>query len=253
MRKCKRILERAIQIACTTGCFSVLLATQAWADPLQGRVEQDQPGATKLKSGAEQGSLQDSLEAKLDQLEFSGGTQGMGLSGGTKGMGLSGGAQSGPLNPLQAGADASAPMKLGVENDPDSELQIDWDRWRNTLTQAIQAGTINKINVHNDINFVLDPARQMMVSRYPQGISAQYSCDVLPDRRIINLRLMQSSGYPSYDQAVMQSIIDLMGNSILRYPKGSKRQIVNQQASVFTSANNQFQNFKFGDLERQRQ
>jgi hypothetical protein len=157
--------------------------------------------------------------------------------------------------PFQGSASQQAPMSLSAQNDPDAsdqELQIDWDRWRNTLVQTIQMGTLTKINVHNDIHFVWDPRTQMMQSRYPNGVSAQYACDVLPNRRIINIRLMQSSRYPSFDQAVTQAINDLQGNRILVYPRGSRRQIVSQEASVITAAESQFQNFQFGDVERQR-
>jgi hypothetical protein len=63
---------------------------------------------------------------------------------------------------------------------------------------------------------------------------------------------MQSSQYPSFDQAVLQAISDLQGNRILVYPRGSRRQIVSQEASVITAAESQFQNFQFGDVERQR-
>jgi hypothetical protein len=156
--------------------------------------------------------------------------------------------------PLQGGA-AQNPMALGAANDPDAgnqELEIEWDRWRNTLMQAIQAGTLAKINVQNDINFVFDPRTNMMVSRYPNGTSAWYAIDVLPDRRIVNIRLTSSSRYPSYDQAVLQAIQDLQGNSILTYPRGSRRRIVSQEASVKTASQASSQNYQWGDVERQR-
>lgn len=227
----------------TCGFISAALAVPVWADPLQGRVEETQPGASRLNSGA----MKDEMEAKLDQLELQGGAQGTGLNGGIQGGGF---------NPLHGTATAEpGPMNLSAANDPDGsdrELQIGWDRWRNTLTQAIQAGTVNKINVHNEINFVYDQARHMMVSRYPLGISAWYAFEVQTDRRIINIRLTQSSGYQAYDQAVLQSIVDLQGNPILIYPNGSKRQIVTQQGSVRTAPETHFQNFQFGDVERQR-
>ena len=240
-------MSQRIQAICA---FSLLLACglllPASADEtLKGRVEDTQNSGNRMQGGA----LQDELESKLDEVEK--------LMGGTKGNGLQGGVQTGTQPPLQGTLDTNpTPINLSAVNDPDAserELQIDWDRWRNTLTQAIQQGTINKINVHNEANFVFDPSKQMMVSRYPVGIFAQYSCDVLPDQKIINIRLMQSSGYPAYDKAVMQSIMDLQGARLLRYPRGSKRQLVNQQASVRTSLDGSFTNFKFGDVETQRQ
>src|SRR4030095_6062341 len=192
------------------------------------------------------------LEGKLEQNELQGGAQGTGLTGGVQGgapgAGLMGGvdgggwagnAQQGTLDPMRPGpiqgGASQNPLALGVQNDPDAgdqELQVEWDLWRNTLMQAIQAGTVAKINVHNDINFVWDPNKQMMMSRYPNGISTWYSLDVLPDRRIVNIRLVSSSRYQGYDQAVLQSIAELQGNSILAYPNRSRRRIVTQQSCV---------------------
>lgn len=219
--------------------FLSILGGPAQADgPLQGRVEEE--GAVSPKS------IKDDLQAKMDQLELQGGAQQNGLSGGVQGQGT---------NPLQGSASNPGAFNLNATGNQamgDQELQIAWDRWRNTLTQTIQAGTLNKINIHNDVNFVWDQKRQMMVSRYPQGISAWYTCDVLPDRRIINVGLTQPSGFPSYDQAVMQSIMELQGNPILTYPPGSNRQIVTQQGSVRTAQETHFQNFQFGDIEHQR-
>ncbi|HEY9867623.1 MAG TPA: hypothetical protein V6D08_00325 [Candidatus Obscuribacterales bacterium] len=211
------------------------------------------------------------LQGGLNYNELWGGAQQTPLTGGMEGGGgttLTGGAQSGGwagaaqqampdqwrTGPLQGGA-AQNPMALSTTNDPDAgnqELEIEWDRWRNTLMQAIQAGTLAKINVQNDINFVFDPRSNMMVSRYPNGTSAWYAIDVLPDRRIVNIRLTSSSRYPSYDQAVLQAIQDLQGNSILTYPRGSRRQIVSQEASVKTASQSSSQTYQWGDVERQR-
>ncbi|MBX9690128.1 MAG: energy transducer TonB [Candidatus Obscuribacterales bacterium] len=213
-------------------------------------------------------SLQEDLEARLDAVDGGPGLKGKATNSFLEGRAQSNSPLQGNLDSygrplqgnldasgtaLQGAADSNGPMNLSAVNDPDGqELQIDWDRWRNTLTQAIQAGTINKINVHNEANFVLDPQKNMMVSRYPLGISTWYSIDVLPNRQIINIKMTQSSGYPTYDQAVFQSIMDLQGSPILPYPQGSKRQIVNQTGSVQTAAQNHFQNFKFGDREKQQ-
>jgi hypothetical protein len=158
-------------------------------------------------------------------------------------------------NALQGTAASQDPLAGVAGNDPDAndqELQIQWDMWRNTLMNAIQNGTLAKINVQNDVHFVLDPAKQMMVSRYPNGTSAWYAIDVLPNRKITNVRLTQRTRYPSYDQAVLQAINELQGNSILTYPAGSKRQIVSQEASVKTAGESSPTDVKFGDVEKQR-
>ncbi len=208
--------------------------------PLQGGLEENfLPGCAQSGTAAPlQGGLHDNT--------LQGGAQGTSLMGGAEGGGWQG--------TLQGGA-AQNPLSAGVGNDPDAadqEIMIDWDRWHNTLLQAIQAGTLAKINVQNDVNFVWDPAKQMMISRYGNGASTWYAFEVLPNRKIINIRLTQRSRFPSYDQAVVQAITDLQGNEILRYPKGSKRKIVTQESNVKTGAETQYQNFQFGDRETQR-
>lgn len=200
------------------------------------------------------------LQGNVEQVGLPGSAQETGLSGGVGGADWNGTPQQGNMgqyqpNPLQGGAAAQNPMSLNASNDPDAadqELMINWDVWRNNLMQAIQSGTLAKINVPSDVHFVWDQAKQMMVTRYPNGTSAWYAIEVLPDRRIINVRLTQSSRYPTYDQAVLQAINDLQGNSILTYPRGSRRQIVSQEANVRTAGQSQSQNFQFGDVERQR-
>jgi len=199
------------------------------------------------------------LQGSVDQAGLQGGTQNTGLTGGTDGTGWTGDAQRGRIDQSRPGqlqgSASQTPMALNIMNDPDAgnqELQIEWDRWRNTLMQTIQLGTLAKINVHNDVHFIWDARAQMMVSRYPNGVATWYSCDVLPNRTIINIRLVQSSRYPSFDQAVFEAINELQGNNILVYPSGSRRQIVSQESSVRTAAVTQLQNFQFGDVERQR-
>ncbi len=146
-------------------------------------------------------------------------------------------------------------MQASASLDPDAGnqgLDIAWDQWRNRLMQAIQGNTLTRINVHDDVQFVWDPRTQMMQSRYPNGTSASYSCIVLPNLRIFNIRITLSSRYPTYDQAVLQAINDLQGNFILQYPQGSRRQSVSQEGIVSTAPQSSSQTYQFGDTERQR-
>lgn len=198
------------------------------------------------------------LQGGIDHSELKGEAEETFLQGGADGWGGQFNGQQGVMDQapaLQGGASDTGPINLNASSDPDDgnqELAIEWDRWRNTLIQAIQSGTLANINVHNNIHFVWDPATQMMQSRYPNGTSVWYSISVLPNRKITNLNLTQRSAFPSYDQAVIQAINSLQGNKILQYPKGSKRRIVTQEANVRTAAQSNFQNFNFGDVERQR-
>ena len=206
--------------------------------PLQGGVEQRDRGM--LNGGVEQ----------RDPRMLNGGAQD---NGGWQGTAQQGMADQG--RPLQAGAQGNGPLSANASNDPDAgnqELDIEWDRWHNALQHAIQSGVLAKINVHDNIQFVWDARTQMMQSRYPNGTTAWYSCNVSPNRKITNIRITQSSRYPTYDQALLQAINDLQGNKILRYPNGSRRQIATQEAAVGTAPENNFQNMHYGDVERQR-
>lgn len=226
-------------------------------EPLQGGLTENQ--YLKPERKKKQRKLDGRSDAEGDALR--GGAQdgyGQPLNGGLEsnvfpvGTMQAGAAQSAPMGVLQGGANQGPPLQGNLDADSSNqELPIEWDRWRNNLQRAIQNNVIARINVHNNVNFYFDPRQQMMVSRYPLGISAWYSCDVLPNKTIINIRITQSSGIQAYDQAVYQAIADLNGSNTLRYPKGSTRQIVNQQANIGTATSNQYQNFQFGDVERQ--
>lgn len=220
------------------------LTDTRYLKPGQRKKQKKLEGGTDTEGGALQGGAQDA-----DAQPLTGGLQ---VPGDPMQAGV---AQPAPLGTtLQGDTSQNPPLQGKVDDDSaNQELLIEWDRWRNNLQRAIQNNVIARINVHNNVNFYFDQRQQMMVSRYPLGISAWYSCDVLPDKTIINIRITQSSGVQAYDQAVYQAIADLNRNNTLRYPKGSKRQIVNQQASIGTATSNQYQKFQFGDVEHQIQ
>jgi hypothetical protein len=140
-----------------------------------------------------------------------------------------------------------------ASQDPDAadqELMIEWDRWRNRFLHAIQSGMQEKLNDPSEANLRWDPRARMMVSRFPLGTVAWFACQVTPDRRIVNAKIVHTSGFPGYDQAVLDAIHDLQGSSILRYPRGSRRQIVSQVAGIKTAETAEFRYHKFGDVER---
>ena len=234
---------------------SVTICASSGDEPLQG-------GLTETQYLKEHKKKQKKLNARTDTEDgtLQGGAQdsaGQALTGGLEsnpgGQMQAGVAQPVPWNPtLQGGSKQNPPLQGNLDSDAaNQELLIEWDRWRNNLQRAIQNNVIARINVHNNVNFYFDQRQQIMKSRYPLGIFAWFSCDVLPNKTIINIRITQSSGVPAYDQAVCQAIADLNGSNTLRYPKGSKRQIVNQQASIGTATSNQYQKFQFGDVEHQ--
>lgn len=217
------------------------------AAPLQGGIQQTGTSAAPLQGGVEQtGKTPTNLQ---------GSAQG-GSWNGTPEQGQMGQQQfQMNANQFQTGAGQNG-FNLGAGNDPDmndQELQIQWDAWRNRLMHAIEQGTLDRINVQNNVNFVFDQRANMMVSRFPNGIACWYTIDVLPNRRIINFRLTKPSGFQGFDQAVWQSIFQLEGNKILQYPKGSQRQTVTQEGAVETAKKTEFQNFHFGDVEHERE
>lgn len=227
-------------------CVYFFAAPAGWSEPLQGRVEQ---------SGTTQ---QSELRGSAQQTVLPGSVQQTALPDTASQWNTPLSPQRGSLDRqahMQGNVAGSNPMQGNVTADPDfgnQELDIAWDAWRNRLMQAIQANTLNRINVHDDVQFVWDPRTQMMQSRYPDGTAAWYSCSVLPNGRIVNIQITLSSRYPTYDQAVWQAINDLQGNFILQYPQGSRRQIVTQEGSVAKSAQTSTQRYQFGDVERQR-
>lgn len=156
---------------------------------------------------------------------------------------------------LLKGSASKSDARLNLEDDPDAydqELMIEWDRWRNRFLRAIQSGMQDTLNNSNDEYLRWDPRQQAMVSCFPLGTTAWFSCQVTPDRRIVKLKLVTSSGFPGYDQAVLEAIASLESSRILQYPRGSKRNIVTQVAGIKTADSSEYKYFKFGDVERQR-
>src|SRR5262249_7385170 len=170
------------------------------------------------------------------------------LQGGAVKDALSGQAEDGGtgnlLQPVQGKPDpntgqlkATVSKDDDLANDPDAadqELQIEWDRWRNRLMKAIYTGMSYKINEPNEKNMVWSPKENTMVPRYPLGCGAWFSVQVTPDLRIHSAKIIHSSGYPAYDQTLIETIMELDGTSILRYPRGSRRKIVSHVAGLKT-------------------
>lgn len=134
----------------------------------------------------------------------------------------------------------------------DQELMVEWDKWRNRLLWAVQSGVQEVLNNPDESMLRWDPNKNTVVMRFPLGTVAWFSCQVTPDRRVVNLKIMHSSGFPNFDKAVMDSVKNLEGTSILRYPKRSRRKIVSQTAGIKTSESSQQQYFHFGDVEKYR-
>lgn len=157
--------------------------------------------------------------------------------------------------PLKGSASLDQSRK-GREIDPDaddSELLVEWDRWRNRFLRAVQLGTQENINNPDPEDYEaprVDPYTGQISSRYPLGTGSAFSCVVTSDGQIKNLEIIEASGFPKYDKAVLRAVRQLAGTQILRFPKGSHRQNIVQPGRIKTATSNQFKFHHFGDVER---
>lgn len=172
-----------------------------------------------------------------------------------------------PLQPKQApvkkpvlqGSAVLNGGKLSTEQDPDMEdreLMVEWDKWRNRLLRAVQlqvqAG-VNNPDSDEDARPRIDFRTGQVMPRFPMGTEAWFYCEVTSDRRIKVLKITQSSGFSSYDRAIIEGVRALEGTSLLQFPRGSRRLIVNQEAGIKTAAQADYTYYHFGDVERFKQ
>ncbi len=192
------------------------------------------------------------LKGKVEEVDASEGTgdaahkeailsPGRAQEGAKEGGYLKGSAQIGELDSAKEDPDAD-----------DKELMIAWDRWRNRFLQAVLGSTTEMLNSDQTHSFQINPYTHTMESVYPVGTEAWFVCEVTKDRQIKRLRILTSSGYPEYDQAVLEAVQDLQGSSILRFPSGSRRNAVLQGGAVERASQPQQQYFRFGDTEHIR-
>lgn len=174
--------------------------------------------------------------------------------------------KDGSLNPMSPLSDALSPLQgkavllggKGAAADPDaddSELLVEWDRWRNRFLRAVQLGTQEILNNPDPEDYErprVDPNTGAITSRYPLGTGCAFSCLITEDGLIKNLETIEASGFPKYDRAVLRAVQQLAGTQILRFPKGSHRHNVVQPGRIKTSTSNAFQYHHFGDVEKIR-
>lgn len=183
-------------------------------------------------------------------------------------MDSSGTADSGCGNPLRGRQQDARPVLQGEaainglhmqadrQDDPDAgdqQLMIEWDRWRNRFLRAVQMQVQANINnpdgsYHRHRHF--DPLTGGVALPFPLGTIAWFRCRITADRQIADLELVESSGFPEYDHAVISGIRALEGTSFLQFPAGSRRTSVHQEAGIETAAQPDYQYFRFGDVER---
>ncbi|MDX2105109.1 MAG: energy transducer TonB [Candidatus Melainabacteria bacterium] len=132
----------------------------------------------------------------------------------------------------------------------DQELQVEWDKWRNRFLWSVQSGVQQMLNSHEDPAMRFDPRSGQYLMKFPMGTVAWFSCTVTKDRRILDAKITQPSGFPGYDRAVLNAVMMLDQTSILKFPSRSQRARVYQDAGIKTAESGQRQYFKFGDVER---
>ena len=235
-----------------SGIEPTTLAPPRPVEPLPAPVVPARKKKTSLPAGAELDELKGA--GQTDALH--GSVQQDALKGRAEDTGTDLTAGQGKIDPTTGMLQGSARKEgVGVDGmDPDEqdrELMIEWDRWHNRFLTAVQTGMQERLNNADESELRWDPVKRVMTSRYPLGTVAWFSCQVTPSLEIVRLKLVHSSGFPGYDQAVLDAVSDLSGSSILRYPRGSKRHIVREVAGIYTAETARRQYFKFGDVERQ--
>ncbi len=157
--------------------------------------------------------------------------------------------------PLQGSASASD-MQLQAQDadSQDQEMAVEWDKWRNRLLRSIQSGVQELINNPENMVPHFDQARGRVIlgPKIPLGQKASFFVRVSNDRRVTKARITASSGNPEFDNALLDAIYALDGSTILRFPKGSQRERVNQEATIVTADHGENEYFKFGDVEKYR-
>ncbi|HEY9773025.1 MAG TPA: hypothetical protein V6C81_04385 [Planktothrix sp.] len=150
-----------------------------------------------------------------------------------------------------------APMRLNAEKsvDPDKDdrdMMLAWDKWRNHFAHTVWQhycenlmgpGTVFIGSV--PIKLVNAPSGYM----FQNGLHATYSCVVTSDRRILAAHITRSSGNPDLDAVILKSVESMSGKHSLTFPKGSRRQAINETESLGTGANG-WQGHAYNDVER---
>lgn len=184
------------------------------------------------------------------------------------GHGLSGQAQDegeAPMKSQKATLDGSGPLKATLSQNEfelqsqdadsqDQEMAVEWDRWRNRLLRSIQGGVQELINNPENMVPHFDQARGRVIlsPRIPLGQKASFYVRISDQRRVVKARIVASSGNAEFDNALLDAIYALDGTTILRFPKGSQRARVVQEATIITADHGNDEYFKFGDVEKYR-
>lgn len=241
------------------------------AAPLQGRIEHtnthtsgtsvlDRGPAPVVPSIPKKGSLQqgqgtaDTLNKPLDGKAIDDELRGMIQDGSLRPLqGLSGDL---PEGTVLKGTATKGGLGSVDPDEEDQELMVEWDRWRNRFLRAVQLGVQEQVNNPDPEDYQrprFDPQTGKLMPRFPLGTGAAFDCQITSDGRILNLTIIEPSGFSAYDRAVIKSIRQLEGTRILRFPSASRRTTVTQAGRIKTATSSDFQYHHFGDVEKVKQ
>ncbi|MBX9720174.1 MAG: energy transducer TonB [Candidatus Obscuribacterales bacterium] len=230
--------------------------------PLQGKIEKVGEASLRIRRGDPSKPLS-SIDPHMDSSDK---LDGKAIDDELRGMAKDGSlSPRSPLNDalnnaLQGKASLQDPRLKGTSSmDPDAddaELLVEWDRWHNRFLRAVQLGMQELLNNPDPEDYErprVDPYTGAISTRYPLGTGAAFSCLVTAEGQIKNLEIIEASGFPKYDRAVLRAVQQLAGTQIIHFPKGSHRRTCVQPGRIKTSTNSDFKYHKFGDVERVQQ
>lgn len=264
-----KYIASLISLAIVFGFLPLALASDWEEEP----GEKSQPRAVRSDASpasSDSTYLQGKVEHKGDTGNLNGGRGKLdesGLSGKAIDDELRGLVEDGGLTPMTGLYDKERPVLKGSaelkggklsSQDPDAddrELMVEWDRWRNRFLRAVQLGTQEVVNNPDPEDYEppkFDYRTGRIAPKFPMGTVAYFSCQVTAAGEIRNLNIFRSSGFPSYDKAVIKAVRQLEGTRVLTFPRGSHRLVVKQDAGIRTASSSDFKYYHFGDVEKIR-
>ncbi len=133
------------------------------------------------------------------------------------------------------------------------ELQsVAWDSWRNRVAKAFWRKFYEKMSGGDAIvigNRAIKLGNAPII-RFPVGTEVTYACDITRDRRIVNARIVTSSGNYQMNSMMLTIISRFDGKKLLAFPEGSQRNVVTLSNRLSISPTPGFTPSNLNDVER---
>lgn len=160
--------------------------------------------------------------------------------------------EKGSLRPGQAEGENELKLSSNAASEAETEeVKIEWNRWRNRVNHSVWSKFCVLVNGGDAIvlgGLVLKLGNAP-VPNFAVGTKATYVCDIDNERNVKNVRLTHPSGNKRFDQMVLRAVESLQGKSLLRFPKGSQRQLVSESLQLSISNNGGFHDSHENDVE----